>query len=148
MNNTMNTNTANAIASATNNELITMNAKGKAGSFARAIAFASREQRHAMGRAVYVSQLQNGQYRPIVRDAIEVLVPKSSRAFAESLIPPAGAVNKAQFVAFCTAVHGFIQSKGKELKGEKLFVYGIIRAVAEEAAAASTVVEAELRRVA
>ena len=146
--NAVTTNTANAIAAATGGDIITMNAKGKQGSFARAIAFASREQRHAMGRAVYAAQLQNGQYRPIVRDAIEVLVPKSSRAFAESLIPPAGAVSKAQFVAFCTAVHGFIQSKGKELKGEKLFVYGIIRAVAEEATARETVVEAELRRVA
>ena len=144
------TNTAaNAIASATGGELITMNSKGKQGSFARAIAFASREQRHAMGRAVYVSQLQNGQYRPLVRDAIELLVPKNSRAFAGAMVPASGAVSKAQFTAFCAAVHEFVQSKGKELKGEKAFVYGIIRAVAEEAAARETVVEAEgLRRVA
>ena len=148
--NAITTNAATAIATATGGELITMNAKGKTGSFARAIAFASREQRHAMGRAVYVAQLQNGQYRPIVRDAIELLVPKSSRAFVESMVPPAGAVNKAQFVAFCTTVHNFIQSKGKEPKGEKAFVYGVIKAVAEEAAARETVIEngEGLRRVA
>lgn len=136
----------NAIAA---NDLIPMNNKGKAGSFARAIAFASREQRHAMGRAVYASQLQNGQYRPIVRDAVELLVPKSARAFVESMVPPSGGVSKAQFVAFCAAVHNFIQAKNKTLKGEKLFVYGIIKAVAEEATAHETVIEAEgLRRAA
>lgn len=136
----------NAIAT---NELVPLNDKGKQGSFARAIAFASREQRHAMGRAVYAAQLQNGQYRPIVRDAIEVLVPKSARSFVEAMIPPSGGISKAQFVAVCVAVDNFIKSKGKELKGEKLFVYGIIKAVAEEAAARETVIEAEgLRRAA
>ena len=149
MTNTITSTAANAIATATGGELITMNTKGKQGSFARAIAFASREQRHAMGRAVYVAQLQNGQYRPIVRDAIELLVPKSSRAFVESMVPPAGAVNKVQFVAFCATVHNYIKAKDKPLKGEKAFVYGIIKAVAEEAAARETVVETEgLRRVA
>ena len=147
--NTITNTAATAIAAAANSgELVAMNSKGKQGSFARAIAFASREQRLAMGRAVYASQLANGQFRPIVRDAIEVLVPKSSRAFAESLVPPSGAVSKAQFTAFCVAVDNYVKSKGKELKGEKAFIYGIIKAVAEETAARETVVETELRRVA
>lgn len=147
-------NNANAIATAVaaiaTNELVPMNNKGKVGSFARAIAFASREQRHAMGRAVYAYQLQNGQYRPCVRDAIE-LVPKSVRPVFESLIPPSGGISKNQFVTFCTAVHSFIQSKGKPLKGEKAFVYGVIKAVAEEATAHETVIDIEtegLRRAA
>lgn len=136
----------NAIAT---NELVPMNNKGKAGSFARAIAFASREQRHAMGRAVYASQLQSGQYRPLVRDAIETLVPKAARGFVEALVPPSGGVSKNQFAAFCAAIDNFIKAKGKPLKGEKAFVYGIIKAVAEEATAHETVIEAEgLRRVA
>ena len=140
---------ANAIATDAGGELIAMNSKGKTGSFARAIAFASREQRHAMGRAVYVSQLQNGQFRPLVRDAIEVLVPKSARAFVEAMVPASGAVSKAQFVAFCAAVDAFIKQKGKELKGEKAFVYEIIRRCAEEATASETVIEEEgLRRAA
>lgn len=150
MNNAITNTAANAIAAATGGELIPMNNKGKVGSFARAIAFASREQRHAMGRAVYVSQLQNGQYRPIVRDAIELLVPKSARGFVESMVPASGAVSKAQFIAFCTTVHNFIKQKGK-LKGEeKLFVYEIIRRCAEEATAHETVVDADegLRRAA
>lgn len=136
----------NAIAT---NDLVPMNNKGKTGSFARAIAFASREQRHAIGRAIYAAQLQNGQYRPLVRDAIELLVPKAARGFVEAMVPPAGAVSKAQFAAFCAAVDAFIKSKGKELKGERAFVYGIIKAVAEEATAHETVIEAEgLRRAA
>jgi hypothetical protein len=142
--NAINTITNNAIAT----ELIPMG-RGKAGSFARAIAFASREQRHALGRAVYAAQLQNGQYRPIVRDAIELLVPKSARAFVEAMIPPNGGISKDKFAAFCTAVHNFVQAKNKSLKGEKMFVYGIIKAVAEEAAAHETVIETEgLRRAA
>ena len=131
------TNTVNTAA-----EVFTMNNKGKVGSFARAIAFASREHRHAMGRAVYVAQLKNGQFRPLVRDAIELLVPKSARGFVEAMVPPAGAVSKAQFIAFCTTVHNFIKQKGKELKGEKLFVYEIIRRCAEEATTHETVVDA------
>ena len=144
MNNT-NAITTNAIAA----DIVQMNAKGKRGSFARAIAFASREQRHAIGLAVYAAQLQNGQYRPLVRDTLELLVPKAARPFVEALVPPSGGVSKAQFAAFCAAVDAFIKSKDKPLKGEKLFVYEIIRRCAEEATAHETVIEAEgLRRAA
>ena len=137
----------NAIA---NNDLVPMNNKGKTGSFARAIAFASREQRHAIGRAIYAAQLANGQFRPLVRDCIELLIPKAARGFVEAMVPASGAVSKAQFTAFCVAVDNFVKQKGKELKGERAFVYGIIKAVAEEATAHETVVDVDegLRRAA
>ena len=54
------------IDNAQNGGLVTMNAKGKAGSFSRAIAFASRESRTHLAAGLMFKYLQNGQYRPLV----------------------------------------------------------------------------------
>jgi hypothetical protein len=126
---------------------VAMNEKGKAGSFARAIAFATREARMKVGQAMYATWLANSQFRPIVKDALDTLVPKAARPYVEALVPSSGPVPKAQFIAFCQAVDGAVKAKGKELKGEKAFVYEIIRRVAESASSTQTV-EVELRRVA
>lgn len=138
----------NAIAIIEQGSAVVMNAKGKTGSFARAIAFASRDVRIARGQAMYLTWLQNNTFRPIVNDVLDVLVPKAAKPYVEALIPTNGPVPKGQFVAFCQAVDGAIKAKGKDvtLRGEKLFVYEIVRRIAE----AETVqtIEAELRRVA
>ena len=68
------------------------NAKGeiKTGSFAKAIAFASREVRHDTARAMYVKWLSNGTYRPLIQDTMEELVPKSARPFVTAIVPEVG----------------------------------------------------------
>ena len=126
---------------------VTMNEKGKTGSFARAIAFASRDARMKVGQAMYAIWLRNSQFRPIVRDVLDTLVPKAAKPYVEALVPASGPVPKAQFIAFCQAVDGAVKAKGKELKGEKAFVYEIVRRVAEDAST-QTVEGGELRRVA
>jgi hypothetical protein len=127
-------------------DVIPMNEKGKAGSFARAIAFATREARMKVGQAMYATWLANSQFRPIVRDALDTLVPKAARPYVEALVPASGPVPKSQFVAFCQAVDGAVKAKGKALKGEKAFVYEVVRRVAEDAAPVT--IDANLRRVA
>lgn len=138
----------NAIAIIEQGTAITMNEKGKTGSFARAIAFASRDARMKVGQTMYATWLANSQFRPIVRDVMDTLVPKAAKPYMEALVPASGPVPKDKFVAFCQAVDGALKAKGKnkELKGEKAFVYEIVRRIAEGASTQS--VEGELRRVA
>lgn len=114
------------------NGRIVLSAKtGKTGSFARAIAFASRDTRLAMGQALYVKWLANGQFRPLVQDVIDVLVPKSAQPFVTGLVPAVGPIPKPALVALCSAVVNAVESKGKELKGQKSFVYEFVRRIAE-----------------
>ena len=122
---------------------VTMNAKGKTGSFARAIAFASRDVRMAQGHALYHKWLANAQFRPIVNDVLDTLVPAAAKPYVEGMVPANGPVPKALFERFCVAVDGAIQrkqadarAKGKsaELKGEKAYVYGIVQRIAEAVA--------------
>ena len=109
------------------------NAKGeiRTGSFARAIAFASREVRLDASRALYLKWLSNGQYRPIVNDMVDAIVPKSAQPFVRSMAPASGPINKDMFVALCTAVVGAVEATGKEPKGQKAFFYGIAKMVVE-----------------
>ncbi len=147
-------------AALTSGTAVTMNTKGKTGSFARAIAFASRDVRMAQGRALYAKWLENAQFRPIVSDVLDTLVPAAAKPYVEAMVPVNGPVPKAQFEAFCVAVNAAVQAKqaearakGKsgELKGEKAFVYGIVQRVAEAASPVTVdaqAVEPGLRRVA
>ena len=108
---------------------VTMNAKGKTGSMALAIAFASREVRQNQGMSLYIKWLENGQFRPLANDILTRLVPKAAMPFMEGLIPANGPVSKAQFVTLCQQVHSAWDVKireGKAPKGEKAFVYGIV----------------------
>lgn len=114
-------------------QMIVMNDKGKTGSFARAIAFASRDVRMAFGQAMYLKWLQNGQFRPLVNDMIDVLVPKSAQPFVLGLVPTTGPVPKDAFVSLCRAVYNYVHSKGKELKGQKAFVFEFVRRIVESA---------------
>lgn len=113
------------------NGMIVLNDKGKTGSFARAIAFASRDTRLAMGQALYVKWLADGQYRPLVNDVIDVLVPKSAQPYVVGLVPATGPIPKEAFIALCGAVVRAVESKGKEVKGQKSFVYEFVRRIVE-----------------
>lgn len=109
------------------------NAKGeiRTGSFARAIAFASREVRHDTARAVYLKWLSNGQYRPIVNDMVDAIVPKSAQPFVRSMAPAVGPISKDMFISLCTAVCGAVEATGKEPKGQKAFFHGIAKYVVD-----------------
>jgi len=133
----------NAIAiieNANNGLTVTMNAKGKQGTFARAIAFASRDARIALGQAMHLKWLQNGQYRPLVNDILSCgLVPKAAIPFVSGLIPTNGSVPKEQFIALCQAVKHAVDNKTNkagervEVKGEKAFIFGIVNAIVADA---------------
>jgi len=103
----------------------------KTGSFARAIAFASREVRLDASRALYLKWLSNGQYRPVVNDMVDAIVPKSAQPFVRSMAPASGPISKDMFISLCTAVVGAVEASDKVAKGQKAFFYGIARMVVE-----------------
>jgi hypothetical protein len=107
---------------------------GKTGSFARAFAFADRQTRMEHSHKIYATWLANGQYRPLANDVVDTLVPKAAQAFVAGLVPQSGAISKDQLIALCLAVNNAVVTKGKELKGEKAFVYGIVQRIAEQGA--------------
>lgn len=115
----------------------------KTGSFARALAFASREVRHDAARAIYVKYLSNGMYRPIVNDITDVLVPASARAFVLGAIGEKGSMPKDAFVSFCRTVKAAVESTGKEPKGQKAFFYGLVCAIVNEMDTQQTVIDAQ-----
>jgi len=115
----------------------------KTGSFARALAFASREVRHDAARSLYVKYLSNGQYRPIVTDVTDVLVPASARAFVLGAIGTTGGMSKDAFISFCRAVKAAVDSTGKEPKGQKLFFYGLVSAIVNELDDKETVIDSQ-----
>lgn len=132
---------------ASNGGLVTMNAKGKSGSFARAIAFASREARQNLSAGLMLKQLQNGQYRPLVNDILTCgLIPKANLDWVSASIPQSGAVNKETLISLCRQVKGVYDNKRTKngdpvvLKGEKAFVMGFVSAIVADQE--SAVVEA------
>lgn len=116
--------------------LVTMNAKGKAGTFARAIAFGNREARTNLAAGLMLKQLQNGQYRPLVNDILTCgLIPKANLDWVAAGIPSTGAVNKEVLVNLCKQVKSVYDTKKTKngdpvtLKGEKAFVFGFVSAI-------------------
>jgi hypothetical protein len=106
---------------------------GKTGSFARAMAFASREVRQQIGASMYLTWLQNGTYRPIVNDILGCgLVAKSAVPYVAGMIPENGAIKKEQLINLCLAVDNAVRKSGKEIKGQKAFVYGVVNRIVEE----------------
>ena len=116
--------------------LVTMNAKGKSGTFARAIAFGNREARTNLAAGLMLKQLQNGQYRPLVNDILTCgLVPKANLPWVSAGIPTHGAVSKEILTNLCHQVKQVYDTKRTKngdlvtLKGEKAFVFGFISAI-------------------
>jgi len=121
-------------------ENVTMNAKGKTGSFGRAIAFAGRAERLNLGAGVILSHLKNGNYRPVISDILGCgIVPKVAEPWVSALVPANGRPSKEQLVALCSQVKTVVDSKRNKagepvvLKGEKLFMYGLISAIVNDA---------------
>ena len=139
----------NAIAMFDGSTSVLLNEKtGKTGSFARAIAFASRQARENLSHAIYAKWLSNGQYRPIVNDILECgLVPKSAIPFVSGTIPVNGAVKKEQLLGLCLSVENHVRNKRNKagepvvLKGQKAFVYGVVCAIANESKSYDTTIE-------
>ena len=120
---------------AANGGLVTMSAK-KSGSFARAIAFGSREARNNLSAGMMVSQLRNGQYRPLVTDILTCgLIPKANLDWVSASIPSTGPINKDTLIGLCKQVKQVYDNKRTKngdpvtLKGEKAFVMGFIQAI-------------------
>jgi hypothetical protein len=115
--------------------LVTMGAK-KAGSFARAIAFGNRESRTNIAAGMMVSQLQNGQYRPLVTDILTCgLIPKANLDWVSASIPATGPVSRDTLIGLCRQVKQVYDNKRTKngdpivLKGEKAFVFGFIQEI-------------------
>ena len=126
---------------AQNGGLVTMNAKGKSGSFERAIAFASREARQSLSAGMMLKQLKNGQYRPLVNDILTCgLIPKANLDWVSASIPKSGAVNKETLIGLCKQVKGVYDNKRTKngdpvvLKGEKAFIMGFVQAIVADTA--------------
>lgn len=125
---------------AANGGLVTMSAK-KSGSFARAIAFGNREARNNLAAGMMVSQLKNGQYRPMVTDILTCgLIPKANLDWVSASIPATGPVNKDMLIGLCKQVKQVYDNKRTKngdpitLKGEKAFVFGFIQAIVADVA--------------
>ena len=126
----------NIAANAQSGGMVTMNAKGKSGSFERAIAFASREARQNLSAGLMLSQLKNGQYRPLVNDILTCgLIPKANLDWVSASIPKSGAVNKETLIGLCRQVKSVYDNKRTKngdpvvLKGEKAFIMGFVQAI-------------------
>ena len=121
--------------------MVTMNAKGKSGSFARAIAFASREARQNLSAGMMLKQLQNGQYRPLVSDILSCgLIPKANLDWVSASIPASGPINRETHFGLCKQVKTVYDNKRTKngdpvaLKGEKAFVMGFVQAIVADVA--------------
>jgi len=126
----------NAVALVSGEGTVAINKAGAQGSYALAVAFASRDTRMALGQAMYGHWLANGNFQALANDVIASgLVPKSALPFVEPLIKVnAGErISRERFTVFAMAVVAATESKGKELKGKKSFVYEVLRRVAAKA---------------
>lgn len=104
---------------------------GKTGSFARAVAFADRETRMGLGQAMYAKWLANGQYRPLAEDIMDTLVAKTARVYLVEDFPETGPISKDQLMSLCKRVNAAVIQSGKEPKGQKGFVFGIVQRIAQ-----------------
>lgn len=118
---------SNAVAIIDGSRSVIIDKKGNTGSMALAVAFASRETRQEFGQMMYAQWLSTGQFRPVVNDILSCgLVPKSALPFVSGLVPATGQVSKDALMGLCNAVASAVNAKGKELKGRKAYVFGIV----------------------
>lgn len=116
------------------------NGDQKIGSFARAIAFASKDERLAAGQSMYAKWLATGNYRPLIADMLSVkLVSKDAADYIErtTLAPFAGKqIPKEKLVELAKYIVEVVRNRvaaGKpEPKGEKAFVLNVCERIATE----------------
>jgi hypothetical protein len=104
----------------------------KTGSLAMFVAFGSKAEREKMGVEIYVNQVANGMYRPIARDIIETLVPKSAQSFLSVGLDDKGPMNKVAFQTLCTQVEYATRAKASTFKGKKFYLLNIVNAVVNQ----------------
>lgn len=104
----------------------------KTGSLAMFVAFGSKAEREKLGIEIYVNQVANGMYRPIARDIIETLVPKSAQAFLSVGLDDKGPMNKEAFQTLCTQVEYATRAKASTFKGKKFYLMNIVNAVVNQ----------------
>ena len=125
--------------------LVTFNGKGKQGSFARAVAFASREARHNIGYGMMYSWLKNGNYRPVLNDIVECLVPKAQQDWIRASIPATGMPSRDTLIGVCRQVKTVYDNKRNKngepvtLKGEKLFMFNIVSEIVKDSVPADVI---------
>ena len=103
----------------------------KMGSLPRFMANGDKTMRQTEAHKMYLRQYQNGQFRPLARDIIEVLVAKSAQPYVMGLIPATGGMNKDNLISLCSAVHSAVKLSGKELKGEKAWLFSLVERIIE-----------------
>ena len=124
---------------------VTFNSKGKTGSFARAIAFAGREARHQLAAGMMYQWLLNGNYRPVLNDIVDTLVPKAQQDWIRASIPATGMPNRDTLIGVCRQVKTVYDNKRNKngepvtLKGEKLFMFSIVSEIVEDSAPADVI---------
>ena len=124
---------SNAIALIDGSATVAIAKNGTQGSYALAIAFASRDTRMALGQAMYASWLANGNFQALANDVLACgLVPKAAVPFVQPLIAvqQGERISRDRFTTFAKSVVAAVESKGKELKGKKSFVFEVLRRVA------------------
>lgn len=124
---------------------VTFNAKGKSGSFARAIAFAGREARHQLAAGMMYQWLLNGNYRPVLTDIVDTLVPKAQQEWIRASVPSSGMPSKDTLVGVCRQVKAVYENKRNKngdpvvLKGEKLFMFNIVSEIVADSTPADVI---------
>lgn len=127
-----------AIALFNGNSLTAIDKKGTQGSLALAVAYASREARLEFGQQMYATWLQSGNFNPMVNDILATgLVPKAALPYVTIPRNEKGDVTKSGFVHFCQAISTAVSAKGKELKGKKAYVFGVVDRIARGATPAT-----------
>jgi hypothetical protein len=126
--------------------MVTMNNKGKTGSLGRAIAFASRDERLTLGSGVLLTNLKNGNYRPVINDVLHCgLIPKSAMPWVSALVPETGRPSKDALINLCKQVKSVHESRRNKdgepivLKGEKLFMFGLVCRIVADADESQTI---------
>ena len=113
---------------------VVLNVKtGKTGSFAKAIAFATRDQRLGFSQQMYATYLSNGTYAPVVRDIVgSGLIPKSAIALLGRIVDKKQGIKKEEVIDLCMNIDYMVRKNNKEVKGQKLFYYGLVKAIVSE----------------
>jgi len=124
----------NALSIIENGTSIVIDKRGNTGSFALAIAYASREQRAEFGQMMYAKWLGTGQFRPLVNDILASgLIPKAAVPYVAATVPATGAISKDTLTYLCQQISGAVAAKGKELKGKKAYVFAVVDRIARGA---------------
>ena len=131
-----------------NGEIVLSQKTGKVGSFAMFMGWASKDARIHEALKLYATWLENGQYRPFVKDVLNSgLVPKAAVPYVMGFVPESGPIKREAFVNLCRNIDHAVRNKRNkdgnpvELKGIKAELYSLIKVIARQADNSETVIE-------